>query len=70
MIQEVANNQNLARVGRLANLNAFVLLAHGVGEPSARTMATTVEAILGAVYLDSSLADVRHVMVTLGLVSA
>ena len=68
-LSQVASNANLDRIGRQRGLQRFVN-----GNPSQRqivspiTMAATVEAILGAVYLDSNLEEVGEVMRTLGLV--
>lgn len=69
VLSEVATNANLDRVGRERGLQRFVN-----NNPSQRhvvspiTMAATMEAILGAVYLDSDLEKVGEVMQTLGLV--
>ena len=68
-LSQVASNANLDRIGRQRGLQRFVNT-----NPSQRhvvspiTMAATMEAILGAVYLDSSLEEVGEVMRTLGLV--
>lgn len=68
-LSQVASNANLDRIGRQRGLQRFVN-----GNPSQRqvvspiTMAATMEAILGAVYLDSNLGEVEEVMQTLGLV--
>ncbi|KAL9026665.1 MAG: hypothetical protein Q9196_004703, partial [Gyalolechia fulgens] len=67
--QQVASNQNLNQIGNTTGLNAFVILAGaqaGQGTIPPATMAATVEAIIGAVYLDSkSINTVMAVMVTL-----
>ena len=62
-------NSNLAAMGRMHGLDAFVHKNPSSGNTvSVGTMADTVEAILGAVWLDcKNLATVRHVMVTIGL---
>lgn len=68
-LSQVASNANLDRIGRQRGLQRFVNV-----NPSQRqvvspiTMAATMEAILGAVYLDSNLEEVGEVMRTLGLV--
>lgn len=68
-LSQAASNANLDRIGRQRGLQRFVN-----ANPSQRqvvspiTMAATVEAILGAVYLDSNLEEVGEVMRTLGLV--
>lgn len=69
IVAHVASNDNLVRVGRLHWLDNFIC-----GNPSQagyippKTMADTVEAILGAVYLDGGIQCVGQVMKTLGLV--
>ena len=60
----VGSNANLNRVGREIGLERFIYGPHG-----GKTVADTVEAILGAVYLDSGLKKVKEVMDTLDLVS-
>ncbi|KAL8659523.1 MAG: hypothetical protein Q9202_007092, partial [Teloschistes flavicans] len=71
--RRIASNKNLNDVGHASNFNAFVILPNGqVREPTIppATMAATVEAIIGAVYLDSkSLDTVKTVMITMGLVA-
>ena len=67
--QSVANNANLEMIGHATGLVAFVNLERGSqGVVSKVTMSATVEAILGAVYLDSNMDTVKRVMNTLGLV--
>ncbi|KAI4266327.1 MAG: hypothetical protein L6R38_008818 [Xanthoria sp. 2 TBL-2021] len=66
--QRVGSNDKLNSIGIQAGLNAFVNRAGGMTVISPITMAATVEAILGAVYLDGSLQAVAPVMQTLGLV--
>ena len=69
-MQQVGSNANLDRMGRLHGLDAFVCRNPAqAGQISPVTMTATVEAILGAVYLDSGIDDVSRVMQTLGLVS-
>ena len=69
-MQQVGSNANLDRMGRLHGLDIYVCRnpAQG-GYVSPATMTATVEAILGAVYLDGGIDDVSRVMQTLGLVS-
>ena len=67
--QRVASNANLDRTGRLHGLDN--LICRNPSQPgyiSPKTMADTVEAILGAVYLDGGIHHVSQVMQTLGLV--
>ncbi|KAL8901054.1 MAG: hypothetical protein Q9207_005390 [Kuettlingeria erythrocarpa] len=67
--QRVASNNNLNRVGLASNLDAFVYLAGGQSKIAPGTMAATVEALLGAVYLDSNdVNTVKAVMQKLDLV--
>ncbi|KAL8974625.1 MAG: hypothetical protein Q9197_001137 [Variospora fuerteventurae] len=66
--QQVGSNANLSIVGRTANIDAFVNLSGAQRTVAPLTMAVTVEAILGAVYLDSKgIAAVKAVMEKLGL---
>lgn len=60
----VGSNANLDRVGREIGLERFIYGDHG-----GKTVADTVEAILGAVYLDSGFKKVKEVMDRLDLVS-
>ena len=59
----VGSNANLNKIGREIGLERFIY-----GNVGGKTVADTVEAILGAVFLDSGL-KVKDVMDTLGLVS-
>lgn len=67
--QRVGSNANLDRIGRLYGLDDFICRNPAqLGFVSPNTMASTVEAILGAVYLDGGITYVSQVMQTLGLV--
>ena len=67
--QRVGSNANLDRIGRLYGLDDLVCPNPAQpGYISPNTMAATVEAILGAVYLDGGITSVSQVMQTLGLV--
>ncbi|KAL8947092.1 MAG: hypothetical protein Q9222_006589 [Ikaeria aurantiellina] len=66
--QRIGSNQNLNSVGLQAGLHNHVNRAGGSTAVAPATMATTVQAVLGAVYLDSDLQSVKSVMQTLGLV--
>ena len=69
-MQQIGSNANLDHVGRLYGLDAFVCSNPAQGSyVSPNTMTATVEAILGAVYLDGGIESVSQVMETLGLVS-
>lgn len=64
------SNYRLGQIGFARGINSFILLnpsLRGTVQPS--LMATTVEAILGAVYLDShnDIETIRQVVVHLGL---
>ena len=71
VLQSVATNDNLNNIGRNANLASFVICnpSQAPGVISRRTMADTVEAILGAVYHDANIniVSVTPVMRNLGL---
>lgn len=54
LVSTIGSNANLAKVAREVGLDDHVILNPGhIGAVSDKTLATTVEAILGAVYLDS-----------------
>jgi ribonuclease III len=63
----VLSNANLAAIGLRHNLNRCVHLNPGTTAVSDKTMATTVEAILGAVHVDGGDAALGLVMAKLGL---
>ena len=66
----VVTTDNLDRIGRLYGLDDLVSRKPAQrGEISQETMAATVEAILGAVYLDGGVHHASLVMHTLGLVA-
>lgn len=72
--QQVGSNSNLNLVGNTSGLNAFVILAGGQAGSNTippTTMAATVEAVIGAVHLDSGsrLDTVKAVMILLGLIA-
>ncbi|KAL8712971.1 MAG: hypothetical protein Q9220_002831 [cf. Caloplaca sp. 1 TL-2023] len=66
--QRLLSNWNLNQIGVQTGLNAFVNRAAGAPTVSPATMAATVEAIVGAVYLDGDKSAVRAVVQVLGLV--
>ena len=71
IVQTVLTNSNMDRVARLQGLDRFVNRNPSQGQMvSANVLTATLEAIIGAVWLDSDLATVKRVMRTLGLVSA
>ena len=66
----MGSNTNLDRIGRQNGLDAFVRVNISQGKiVSPMTMTATVEAILGATYLDGDLQAVKQVMGTLGIIS-
>ena len=67
--QSVASNANLQRIGLELGLDRFIGVAEGTSPATLRAVADSVEAILGAVYLDSGLPEVKDVMDALGLVA-
>lgn len=67
MREEVLGNPNLARIGFENGLNGCINLNPGTWEVSDAMMATTVEAILGAVHLDGGDEALTTVMDRLGL---
>ena len=70
IVGRVGSNANLGRVGRLYGLDEFICRNPSQAVYiSPNTMAATVEAILGAVYLDGGINHVSQVMQTLGLVA-
>lgn len=71
LLRERAGNEALVRVERNTGLDAHVISAPGHRGPvSPKPLATTVEAVIGAIYLSSGkdLATVRAAMVALGLI--
>jgi ribonuclease III len=65
--QALLVNTNLSAIGYNRNLHTCVILNMGTASVSPKTMATTVEAVLGAVYLDGGDDALSAVMVSLGL---
>jgi ribonuclease III len=62
----LVNDGNLARIARHLDLGAFLLVGRGEEQTGGRTkaslLADTFEAVLAAIYLDSSLAEVHQVV--------
>ncbi|OQV03062.1 Ribonuclease III domain-containing protein isoform 3 [Cladophialophora immunda] len=65
--QALLGNSNLSAVGRRHGLQDCVILNQGTVSVSDKTMATTVEAILGAVLIDGGNEALGAVLITLGL---
>ncbi|KAE9963223.1 hypothetical protein BLS_009509 [Venturia inaequalis] len=67
-LQLIEGNVNFVRVANANGFKNFINANPGhCGELGARTLADTVEAIIGAVYLDGGIDAVPDVLVTLGL---
>ena len=68
MLSNVGSNANLNTIGRQNGLDPFINNDPSCrGSVSPATMASTVEAIIDAVYCDSGMQAVQRVMQTLGL---
>ncbi len=65
--KSTASNVNLGRVGMSGDLVMCVVLPNGMVQASAKMMAITVEALMGAVYLDAGIAAAGDVMRQLGI---
>ncbi|EXJ81807.1 hypothetical protein A1O1_07872 [Capronia coronata CBS 617.96] len=68
--QALLSNAKLSTVGYDHGLQDCVILNEGTPSVSPKTMATTVEAIFGAVFLDGGFRALGAVLVTLGLAHA
>ena len=68
MARNVGQNSNLADVGFQHGLQKCIILNPGTWEVSTRSMATTIEAIIGAVELDGGSEAVMQLVTRLGLV--
>jgi ribonuclease-3 len=72
LVSSIGSNANLAITARDVGIDQHVLLHPGhIGKVSDKTLATTIEAILGAVYLDTAkdTEAVKRTMDLLGLSS-
>lgn len=68
MVSDVGSNENLVKIGLENGFEACINLNPSQWGPvPPLTMAGTVEAVLGAVYLDSGMKSVGSVMQNLGL---
>ncbi|KAJ5611808.1 hypothetical protein N7528_008913 [Penicillium herquei] len=66
-LSKKANNENLASIGFAFGLDKLIILNPSAqGVVPKRLMATTVEALIGAVYLDSQ----KSIQATLGVIKA
>lgn len=67
MLEGVATNDELARLGRLHGLDTLVVCNPGTVSVSPRMLATAVEAVFGAVYLDGGPGALDKVINLLGI---
>jgi ribonuclease-3 len=66
--QGILNNETVAQLGRELGLDKTIVASAGhFGPPGTKMMATTVEALLGAVYVEGGEAAVSGVMAHIGL---
>lgn len=66
--QDTLRNTNLSQIGYIHGLDAAVILNDGTLRVSTKTMATTIEALLGAVYLDGGRDAMYQVLQALGMI--
>ncbi|KAM0794753.1 ribonuclease III domain-containing protein [Usnea florida] len=66
--QSISTNANLQRIGLELGLERFIGTHPSSLPTTMRAMSDSVEAILGAIYLDSGMEQVKDVMDALGLV--
>ena len=64
---QVTTNSSFNAVGNRMGLERFIAKAPGTWQVSPKTMSDTVEAIIGAVYLDAGVDAVRVVTANLGI---
>lgn len=73
LVQSIASNANLAKVARDIGLDKYIVLHPGQASsaPTERTLATALEAVLGAIDYDSgeSAGAVRTAMGMIGLIA-
>jgi len=65
--QAIITNKNLSKIGFDIGLDSCVILNQGTGTVSDKTMATTVEALIGAAFRDGGENALEHLLNTLGL---
>jgi dsRNA-specific ribonuclease len=70
MRQHLLSNKNLNRIGRRLGIEKYLIMNPGLNLASDYMVATLVEAIIGAVYLDGEMKAVERLMVNLGLEAA
>ncbi len=65
--QHLLSNKNLSRIGRSLGIERFLVMNPGLLMASDYMVATMMEAIIGAVYLDGDMQAVETLMVNLGI---
>ena len=68
ILKETGSNVNLARVGKEHGLDKCAVLNPGTNSVSDKTVASLVQAVIGAVHQDADVAAVDAVLSRLGLV--
>jgi ribonuclease III len=68
--QQLLSNDNLTSIGRKLGIEKLLVLSPGARWASDYMVATTMEAIIGAVYLDGGMKAVGQLMANLGLEAA
>jgi len=70
IIGQIMSDLNLYAHCRRLGLDDYIMLKYGAQEISIRwsTVATTMQAILGAVYFDGGMIAVKQVMTAMGLI--
>jgi dsRNA-specific ribonuclease len=72
LVSSIGSNPNLARVARQIGLDGGIVSVRPghMGPPTQSMLATTVEAVLGAIYWDSrDEQNVRRAMIRIGLIT-
>jgi hypothetical protein len=67
MRQRLLNNANFSRIGRMLRIEKLLVLSPGAYRASDYMVATMMEAIVGAVYLDGGMDAVELLMGKLGI---
>jgi dsRNA-specific ribonuclease len=68
--QQLLSNKNLTNIGRKLGIEILLVLSPGARWASDYMVATMMEAIIGAVYLDGDMKAVEQLMANLGLEAA
>jgi Ribonuclease-III-like len=67
MRQQLLSNENLNRIGRRFRIEKLLVLSPGAETASDYMVATMLEAVVGAVYLDGGMEAVEKLMTNLGV---